>query len=43
VVEAFLFVTAAAAVLAGLVALVAGSMPRTVGGQRGSRAAVGSR
>jgi hypothetical protein len=36
---AFLVVTAAVAVLAGLVGLVAGSVPRTSGGQRGSRAA----
>jgi hypothetical protein len=36
---AFLFVIAAVAVLAGLVGLVAGSMPRTTGGQQGPRPA----
>jgi hypothetical protein len=40
---AFLFVTAAVAVLAGLVGLVAGHVPRVAGGKKGSRAAVGPR
>jgi hypothetical protein len=35
----FLFVAASVAVLAGLVGLVAGAVPRTSGGKRGSRAA----
>jgi hypothetical protein len=39
----FLFVTAAVAVVMGLVGLVAGQMSRTTGRQQGPRAAVGSR
>ncbi len=33
----FLFVTASVAVVLGLVGLVAGSIPRTTGGQQGPR------
>lgn len=36
----FLFVTASVAVLAGLMGLVAGHMPRTMGRQQDPRAAV---
>jgi hypothetical protein len=39
---AFLLVTAAVSVLAGLVGLVAGHMPRTTGRQQGPRTAVES-
>jgi hypothetical protein len=40
---AFLFVTASVALLAGLVGLVAGSMPRAAWHRKAPRAAVGSR